>query len=159
MRAGGPGQGQGRKVNMKTRLQPMADGVVVNPLLYKKIGPTSYYIQKAIPTFCLYKKSDRLFRTNKKIGPIFGIYKNWVRFFVNRKKSVRFFVFINKKSERYWYMLKLHKSYIFVQGKIKNGTKTQTKNLTDFLYIQKIGSIYFRFFCTNKMSERFIVLV
>ena len=80
MRAGGPGQGQGRKVNMKTRLQPMADGVVVNPLLYKKIGPTSYYIQKAIPTFCLYKKSDRFFRTNKKS----------VRFFVYTKIGSNF---------------------------------------------------------------------
>ena len=38
----------------------------------------------------------------------------------------------------FWYMLELHKPYIFVKGKHKNGTKTQT-NRTDFLVIQKNG--------------------
>ena len=79
------------------------------------------------------------------------------------KQKIGTFFVQTKNRNDFWYMLKLYKSYIFVQGKIKNGTKTQTKNRTDFLYIQKIGSIYFDkqnfipSFCINKNSDRFYV--
>ena len=105
-------------------------------LLYTKSCSDILFIQRVGPTFSTNKKSVRFFVStkilsdflfmHKQVSPTFCI-KQWVHFFC-----------INKKNRNdFWYMLELHKSYIFVQGKIKNGTKIQTKKSDRLLVYTK----------------------
>ena len=134
----------------------IAGGVVVNPLVYKKIGPTFYYIRKVVRFYyCFFSRNKNLVRQTKYRGPFF-VYKHINPTVCMKKKKNRNDFCINiklekslyfKKSVRFCmndfrYMLELHKYYIFVQGKTKMTLKLRPKKIgSTFCIIQKIGII------------------
>ena len=99
-------------------------------LLMQKLGNGK---QKIIPTFCIYKKSDRFFLlSSNKIGPISFIYT----------QILVHFLFIYKKSFLFFCIQKIGSFFVYTKNRtyfVYTKKSVQTENRTDFMYIQKIG--------------------
>ena len=117
-----------------------AGAVVVNPFLYKKIGPTLY-----VYTFCIYKKSDRfiVYTKNRTLST-----KNSVRLFVWSKirtdflykQKIRPIICLYKNSVRFFIYTKSWTEFLWIKSDVLYKQKSvwffvYTKNQTNFLLI------------------------
>ena len=101
-------------------------------------GP--FFVYKHVnPTFCMKKKKNRNdFCINIKLEKSFYF-----------KKSVRFCM------NDFWYMLELHKYYIFVQGKTKMTLKLRPKKIGSTFCIYKKSEL--SIWCIYRKSDQFSV--
>ena len=127
--------------------------------------------------FLLYTKSRTDFLFLQNIGTIFVYPQNLVPIFLYKQKFEPIFFIINKKSDRFFFFIHKIVPFVFVYQtncllytkkigpifciyKSRSGFLYIIKNRPDFLFIQKVGSIFliqFPTFCINKKSDRFCV--
>lgn len=79
----------------------IAGGVVVNPLVYKKIGPTFYYIRKVVRFYyCFFLVETKIWSDKQNIVVRFLFTSTSIQLFVWKKKKNRNDFCINIKLEK-----------------------------------------------------------